>query len=94
MKREQQHLELIKQLKKEIDSKSVTVSVQIGHDGKMFGAVTTKQIVEAFETQNQIVLDRKKVQLVGEVNSVGIYTATVSLHKDIEASFDVHVVEK
>jgi large subunit ribosomal protein L9 len=60
----------------------------------MFGAVTTKQIVEAFELQNQIVLDRKKVQLVGEVNSVGIYTATVNLYKDIEASFDVHVVEK
>lgn len=94
MKREQQHLEVMKQLKKEIDSKSVTVSVQIGHDGKMFGAVTTKQIVEAFELQNQIVLDRKKVQLVGEVNSVGIYTATVNLYKDIEASFDVHVVEK
>ncbi len=94
MKREQQHLEVMKQLKKEIDSKSVTVSVQIGHDGKMFGAVTTKQIVEAFELQNQIVLDRKKVQLVGEVNSVGIYTATVKLHRDVQAQFEVHVVEK
>jgi ribosomal protein L9 len=94
MKREQQHLELMKTLKKEIDSKSVTVSVQIGHDGKMFGSVTTKQIVEAFELQNQIVLDRKKVQLIGEVNSVGIYTAVVNLYKDIEATFDVHVVEK
>ncbi|MGI6787537.1 MAG: 50S ribosomal protein L9 [Acholeplasmataceae bacterium] len=94
IKREQQHLELMKTLKKEIDSKSVTVSVQIGHDGKMFGSVTTKQIVEAFERQNQIVLDRKKVQLIGEVNSVGIYTAVVTLYKDIEAQFDVHVVEK
>lgn len=94
MKREQQHLELMKTLKKEIDTKSVMIGIQVGHDGKMFGSVTTKQIVEAFEEQNQIVLDRKKVSLVGEINSVGIYTATVNLHRDVQAQFEVHVVEK
>ena len=94
MKKEQQHLELMKTLKKEIDSKSVMIGIQVGHDGKMFGSVTTKQIVEAFEEQNQIVLDRKKVSLVGEINSVGIYSAVVNLYKDIQAHFEVHVVEK
>ena len=92
--KEQQHLDLLKQLKKEIDTKSVMITIQVGHDGKMFGSVTTKQIVEAFEEQNQIVLDRKKVSIVGTITSVGIYTAMVNLHKDINAQFEVHVVEK
>jgi len=93
-KKEQQHIDLIKALKKEIDTKSVMISIQVGHDGKMFGSVTTKQIVEAFEEQNQIVLDRKKVSIVGNISSVGIYTAVVNLYKDINAQFEVHVVEK
>ena len=93
-KQDQQTLILMQQLKKEIEAKSVTIKIQVGHDGKMFGSVTTKQIVEAFEEQNQIALDRKKVKLIGDINSVGIYTAVVDLHKDVQAQFEVHVVEK
>lgn len=81
-------------LKEEIESKSVTIGIQIGHDGKMFGSVTTKQIVEAFEEQNHIILDRKRLQLASEINSIGIYTAIVDLRKDIKAQFEVHVIEK
>jgi ribosomal protein L9 len=81
-------------LKSEIDQKKVTLGIQIGQDGKLFGSVTTKQIVEAFETAHGILLDKKKVELDSEVNSIGIYTATVNLHKDIKAQFEVHIIEK
>jgi ribosomal protein L9 len=60
----------------------------------MFGAITTKQIVEAFEQEHHILIDKKKVELQSEINSVGIYTAFVTLHKDIKAQFEVHIVEK
>jgi cyclic-di-AMP phosphodiesterase len=88
------HIEMMKKLKSEIDNKKVVVGIQIGVDGKLFGSVTTKQICEAFEQEHGILLDRKKVELESEINSVGIYTATVNLHKDIKAQFEVHIVEK
>ncbi|PKK93022.1 MAG: 50S ribosomal protein L9, partial [Tenericutes bacterium HGW-Tenericutes-6] len=90
----QRHIELMKKLKSEIDHKKVTVGIQVGQDGKMFGSVTTKQIVEAFEEAHHILIDKKKVELSSDINSVGIYTATVQLHKDIKATFEVHVIEK
>lgn len=90
----QRHIDLMKKLKAEIDNKKVTLGIQIGQDGKLFGAVTTKQIVEAFEQAHHILIDRKKVELSSEINSVGIYTATVTLHKDIKAQFEVHIIEK
>jgi ribosomal protein L9 len=90
----QRHIALMKSLKNEIDGKKVTLGIQIGQDGKMFGAVTTKQIVEAFEQEHHILIDKKKVELQSEINSVGIYTAFVTLHKDIKAQFEVHIVEK
>ncbi len=91
---QQRHIELMKKLKSEIDGKKVTLSIQIGQDGKLFGAVTTKQIVEAFQQAHHIMIDKKKVELSSDINSVGIYTATVQLHKDIKALFEVHIVEK
>lgn len=91
---QQRHLDLMKKLKAEIDGKKVTLGIQIGQDGKLFGAVTTKQIVEAFDAAHHIIIDKKKVELSSEINSVGIYTASVQLHKDVKAVFEVHIVEK
>ena len=39
-------------------------------------------------------LDKKKVELPGDINSIGIYTATVKLDTDIVASFEINVEEK
>jgi ribosomal protein L9 len=91
---QQRHIQLMKALKAEIDGKKITIGIQIGQDGKMFGSVTTKQICETFEQVHQILIDRKKVELSSDINSVGIYTATVQLHKDIKAQFEVHIIEK
>ncbi len=90
----QRHINLMKKLKSEIDNKKITLGIQIGQDGKLFGSVTTKQICEAFEQAHHILIDRKKVDLSSDINSVGIYTATVALHKDIKAQFEVHIIEK
>jgi cyclic-di-AMP phosphodiesterase len=88
------HLDLMKKLKSEIDHKKITVGIQIGQDGKLFGSVTTKQITEAFEKEHGITIDKKKLELSSDINSVGIYTATVTLHKDVKAQFEVHIIEK
>ena len=50
-------------LKAEIEARSVDVFINIGADGKLFGSVTTKQIVESFEEQTGIRIDRKKIRI-------------------------------
>ena len=91
---QQRHLNLMNKLKSEIDGKKITLGIQIGQDGKLFGAVTTKQIVEAFEQTHHVLIDKKKVELSSDINSIGIYTATVQLHRNIKAQFEVHIIEK
>lgn len=92
-KAEEQHLNLMNKLKTEIEGKSVTLSIQVGQDGKHFGNITTKQIVEAFEREYGVMIDKKKIELSSVINSVGIYTATVSLHPKVKAQFEVNIVE-
>ena len=81
-------------LKGEIESHSVTVEIQIGEAGKLFGSVTSKFVAEEFEKQNGILIDRKKIDLPAGINSVGIYTAVVSLHPDVKANLEINVIEK
>ena len=83
---------LLLKLKEDIDSKSVTIYIKQGADGKLFGHVTSKQVVEEFDAQNGIRLDKRKLELPADINAIGIYQATVDLDKDIQAVFQINVV--
>ncbi|MDL2292266.1 50S ribosomal protein L9 [Acholeplasma sp. OttesenSCG-928-E16] len=91
---ELKHVEVMQKIKSEIDGKSITIGIQIGKDDKLFGSVTTKQIVEEFENEYGIKIDKKKVNLSSDINSLGIYSATVDLYKGIKAQFEINIVEK
>ena len=90
---EEKKVEMIKKLQNEIESKSVVVKVQIGNDGRMFGSVTVKEIVEEFQKQNKIILDKRRVRLQSDITGVGIYVALVDLYPGIQAKFNVNVME-
>ena len=81
-------------LKEEIEDKSVDVYIKMGDDGKLFGSITTKQIADEFERQFNIHLDKRKIVLPSDINSLGIYEAEVQLHKDVTAKIQIHVLEK
>lgn len=85
---------VLEKLKNEIQGKFIYVHIKVGADGKNFGHITTKYICEEFEAQTGIHLDKKKVELPAEINSVGIFTANVKLDKDIVATFEINVIEK
>ena len=85
---------LLKKIRDEIDGKSIVIKIKIGSGGKVFGSITTKLVCDEFEAQHHMHLDKKKVELPGDINSIGIYTATVKLDTDIVAQFEINVEEK
>lgn len=90
---ENQHNLLLK-FKEDIQGKTITVQLKIGQGGKNFGHITEKMVCDEFEAQTGIHLDKRKVELPADINTVGIYTATVKLASDIIANFDINVEEK
>ena len=85
---------VLEKLKAEIQGKFISVYIKMGADGKKFGNITTQYICDEFQAQTGILLDKKKVELPAEINSVGIFTANVRLDKDIIATFEINVIEK
>ena len=85
---------MMQKIKEEIEEKCVNIYIKIGTDGKLFGHVTTKQIVEEFEEQTGIRLDKRKVNLPVEITGLGVYIAVVDLHKEVKANLEINVLEK
>lgn len=91
---EEHRRDLLNKIKSEIQGKFISLYIKVGADGKNFGHITTKLVCDEFEAQTGIHLDKRKVELPSEINSVGIFTATVKLDKDIVATFEINVIEK
>ena len=87
-KRRQEH-EAAMALRDEIEKESIKIEVQAGASGKLFGAVTNKEIAAALEVQRNITIDRKKIDIKKAFNSVGEYTADVKLHPKVTAKLAV-----
>lgn len=91
---EEKHLNEMKQLKVEIEAKPVTIAVKVGKEGKLFGSVSSKQIVDEFKLQNNINIDKRKMLFDKDVDSLGTYKIPLQLHKEVTATITLHVVEK
>ena len=72
--------------------KVITITAKSGAEGKLFGSVTTADIVAAVEAQTGIKLDRKVVHLDEPIKSLGEHTATASLHQAVSFPIRVDVV--
>ncbi|MEI7595224.1 MAG: 50S ribosomal protein L9 [Bacteroidota bacterium] len=71
----------------------VKIGAKVSSTGKIFGSVTNIQLAEAIKEQFNHEVDRKKIIFKNDhVKEVGIYDATIRIHKEIEASFQFEVV--
>ncbi len=72
---------------------SVTLKIRCasGADGKLYGAVTAKDVAEALEKETGISVDKRKLTLSEPIRSYGMYTAEVRLYTDIVGKFTVVV---
>ena len=74
----------------QLEKVTVDIPVRIGDNGRLFGAVTGKDVAAALKKQN-IDVDRRKITIRGEVTGEGIYEAVVKVHPSIAAPIKIHV---
>ncbi len=70
---------------------SITIKAKVGEEGKLFGSVTSMDIVEAMKAQG-VVIDKRKLVLDEPIKRLGDFTITVKLHSDVTADFKVSVI--
>jgi large subunit ribosomal protein L9 len=81
------------ELAKVLENVSLTISVAVGEEDKLFGSVTSLNIADALAEQGHKV-DRRKIILEEPIKSLGIYSVNIKLHPDVESSVKVWVVKE
>ena len=74
-----------KELAKEIESITLEFTLKSGKDGKTFGSVSTKQVVEQL---------REKYGIAHPIGALGYTKLKVDLYKGIIATINVHLKER
>ena len=78
-------------IKAKVESKTVKVVTKAGENGRLFGAITSKDIADAIQKEFLVELDKKKIDLDAPIKQVGISEVTLKLFPGVAAKCKVDV---
>jgi large subunit ribosomal protein L9 len=70
----------------------VTLRTRTGSNGRLFGAVTAADIVEAVKAADGPELDKRRIEIGNPIKTVGEHRVSVRLHSEVSATIGVNVV--
>jgi len=80
------------EVKSQLAALSVKLEVRAGDAGRLFGAVTASDIVDAVSSAGGPALDKRSVRLATPIKTVGSHSVTVALHPEVDVDLEVDVV--
>ena len=86
-----EQLKAAQELASKIGSVKLEMPVKVGGNGKLFGALSSKEIADAMKQQFGIEVDKKKIILDEPIKEVGERIIEVKLHKDVLAKLALNV---
>ena len=79
-------------IKRELEALSVKIPVRAGGGGRLFGAVTVADIVEAVSKAGGPQVDKRRIEIGQPIKTVGAHTVTVRVHPEVTAAVSVEIV--
>ena len=79
-------------IKENLKNKQFDICVKVGENGKLFGAITTKEIAEAITNSFGKQIDKRQVVLKEPIKTIGNFKIEIKLYKNISTFVfvDVH----
>lgn len=77
-------------IKKKIDGKTINLEEKASEKGKLFAAVSNKEVAEHLKSELKVDVPAKQVKMK-TIKEAGEFTATVELHKDVSAEITLNV---
>ncbi len=80
-------------LKEKLEKLSLTCEVLVGEEDKIFGSVTSQNIVDLVAAEG-FKIDKRNVVLDEAIKSLGVFTVQVKVEKDVFANLKLWVIRK
>ncbi|WP_308636966.1 50S ribosomal protein L9 [Paenibacillus silvisoli] len=92
-KKKDKEKEDAKALAERLEAMKVVVKTKAGEGGRLFGAITSKQIAESLEAMG-VKIDKRKIELEEPIRTLGVTHVAVKLHPEVKAKLSVHATEE
>ena len=76
-----------------INATPITIPVQVGEEGKLFGSVTNKDIAEALSKEG-IEIDKRKILLEDPLKAIGSFTIPIQIYHDVKAHLKLTLIQQ
>lgn len=90
---DEQNRKNAEELKEKLKAITLEFTCKAGKDGKLFGSVSSKQVVEMLKSKYGISIDKRKFVDKETVNTLGVTILKNELYKGVVAEIKVHVSE-
>ncbi|MCG7378064.1 50S ribosomal protein L9 [Paenibacillus sp. ACRSA] len=80
-------------LGKKLESEVTELKAKSGESGRLFGAITSKQIAEALAAKG-LKIDKRKIELDEPIRTLGVTQVSVKIHPEVKATLKVQVTEE
>ncbi|MGG7179215.1 50S ribosomal protein L9 [Clostridium paraputrificum] len=84
-------IEAAQKLAGELKGKEIRITAKAGDGGKLFGAITSKDVAELIDAQYKIKVDKKKI-VMDTIKIVGGYEIEVKLYPQVSTKMKVIIV--
>ncbi len=91
--REVRDLDHAQQIRSQLAGLPVRLSARSGEGGRLFGSVTTGDVVTAVAAAGGPQLDRRLITITSPIKAIGQHTVSVKVHPELEATITVDVVK-
>ncbi|MCX5712359.1 MAG: 50S ribosomal protein L9 [Candidatus Omnitrophica bacterium] len=93
LQEEEKSKESSRQLAEKLSGLSLTISVLVKEEEKLYGSITTQEISAALKEEG-IEIDKNTIMLDESIKALGIYEIPVKLHPQVSAKLKLWVVKK
>ena len=80
-----------KELAESLSKIDLVIKIKAGESGRLFGAISNKDIAEELKKQHNYDIDKKKIILNDVIKSIGTFEIQAKLYSEVIAKFNVIV---
>jgi len=81
-------------LAEKLSATEIVITADVGEGGKLFGSVTTTDLVKAVKQTAGIVIDKRRIEIKEPLKTAGDYLVNIKLFKGVAASLKVKVAAR
>ncbi|MDO5713244.1 MAG: 50S ribosomal protein L9 [Tissierellia bacterium] len=79
------------EIKKQLESNTLELKAKGGKAGRLFGAITSKDIAEGIKKQMGFSIDKRKIEMKENIKEAGMRTVAIRVYPEISADLKVNI---